>query len=301
MFRLTFATLAALTTLLLAALPAAYAQDDATPETTSEAVTSGYAAVNGLDMYYEIHGSGEPLVVLHGAYMSVDTMADFIRPLAASRQVIGVELQGHGRTADIDRPLRYDLLAGDVVALLDQLGVQQADVFGYSFGGGVALQLAISYPERVDRLAVASMLFDSAGYHPGMMEMFETITPEMFAGSPMETEYLRLAPNPDGFATLVQKLAELDSQPLDWSPESIQSITAPTLLIFGDADVITLDHAIEMFGLRGGGVNGDIVGLPDAQLAILPGTSHIGIIFRANLLVPMLTGFFDETPVMPAF
>ena len=288
--------------IFLATTPAAFAQDDATetPEGAEMTAQTGYASVNGLEMYYEIHGSGEPLVVLHGAYMSIDALGELIPRLAETRQVIAVELQGHGRTADIDRPLRYETMADDVAALLDELGIERADIFGFSMGGGVALQVAIRHPERVDKLIVASMPYHSNGYHPGMMEFFDQITPEMFAGSPMESEFLRFNPdNPEGFATLVAKLVELDTQVQDWSPESIQGITAPTLLIFGDSDVVTIEHAVEMFGLRGGGVNGDIVGLPESQLAIIPGATHITVLMRVNLLAPMITEFLDSTAPQP--
>ena len=303
MLRSTLAALAAAAGIFLAATPTVFAQDEATetPEGAEVTVQGSYADVNGLHMYYEIHGSGEPLVVLHGAYMTIEWMGDLIPELAKSRQVIAVELQGHGHTADIDRPLTYEAMADDVAALLDELGIEKADMFGYSMGGGVAMQVAIRHPERVDKLISMSMPYNSNGYYPGMMEFFETITPEMFAGSPMETEFQRFNPdNPDGFATLVTKLATLDTTVQDWSPETMQAITAPTLLIFGDSDVITLAHAVEMFGLRGGNVNGDIVGLPESQLAIVPGTSHTSVISRVNILVPTITEFLDDT-VPPSF
>jgi pimeloyl-ACP methyl ester carboxylesterase len=269
----------------------------ALPAAAQDAPTSGYADVNGLSMYYEVHGEGEPLVFLHGGYMSIDTMRDLVTRLAETRQVIAAEMQGHGRTADIDRPFSYEQLADDVVVLMDSLDVEKADVFGYSFGGGIALQLGIRHPERVDQLVVASMPYSSEGYHDGMMEMFGMMTADMFAGTPIVDEYARLAPNPDGLPLLVEKLAALDATPYDWA-EAIQTISAPTLLIFGDADVIRPDHAVEMFGLMGGGANGDMVGLPNTQLAIMPGTTHISIVFQPDLLVSMVNTFLSG---MPAF
>ena len=269
--------------------PFTFAQDEAATE-------SGYASVNGLEMYYEIQGEGEPLVVLHGAYMSIPLMGEFIPRLAETRQVIAPELQGHGRTADIDRPITYEQMADDVAALLDELGIEKADFFGYSMGGGVALQVAIRHPGLVDRLAVASMPYNTEGYHPGMIDMIKTLTAEAFAGSPVEVDYMQLAPNPENFPVLVEKLVQLDSQVQDWPAEDIQAMESPTLLFFGDSDVIRLEHAVEMFNLRGGGVNGDMTGLPSAQLAVLPATTHLGVMFRVDWVVPMLTEFLDAPP-----
>lgn len=234
----------------------------------------GYAEVNGLKMYYEIHGTGQPLVVLHGAYMTIETMGEIVPSLAETRQVIAVELQGHGHTADIDRPLTYEHMADDVAALLHRLGIEEADVFGFSMGGATALQVAIRHPEVVRKLVVASASYTSDGMHPELLEMIPSITPEAFAGSPIEEEYLRRAPNPDNFPTLVAKLKRLDMEPFAWPKEDIRGIEAPTLLIIGDSDAIRLEHAVEMFGLLGGGVMGDLAGLPKSQLAVLPGTAH---------------------------
>jgi pimeloyl-ACP methyl ester carboxylesterase len=176
-----------------------------------------YAEVNGLNMYYEIHGTGQPLVLLHGAYMTIDAMGEIVPALAETRQVIAVELQGHGHTADIDRPLSYEQMADDVAALLRLLGIENADVFGYSMGGGVALQVAVRHPEVVRKLVVASASYTSDGMHPELLEMIPALTPEAFAGSPIEEAYLRTAPNPDDFPTLVVKLKQLDMEPFAWS------------------------------------------------------------------------------------
>src|SRR5215203_2147 len=257
-----------------------------------------YAEVNGLNMYYEIHGTGEPLVVLHGAYMTIDAMGEIVPELAKTRQVIAVELQGHGRTADVDRPLSYEQMADDTAALLRHLGIEQADVFGFSTGGGVALQVAIRHPEVVRKLVVASASYTSDGMQPELLEMTPTITPEAFAGSPIEEAYLRTAPNPDDFPNLVTKLKRLDMEPFAWPQEDIRGIEAPTLLIIGDSDAIRLEHAIDMFRLLGGGVMGDLAGLPKSQLAVLPGTAHFippgsGLMDRTDWLVSMIGPFLD--------
>jgi pimeloyl-ACP methyl ester carboxylesterase len=233
-----------------------------------------YASVNGLQMYYEIHGSGQPLVLLHGAYMTIETMGEIVPSLAETRQVVAVELQGHGHTADIDRPLSYEQMADDVSALLAEIGIDQADVFGYSMGGGVALQVAVRHPEVVRKLVVASISYTSDGMYPEVLATIDTITPEVFAGSPIEETYLRSAPNPEDFPNLVAKLKQLDMEHYAWPQEDIRGISAPTLLIIGDSDAIRPEHAVELFGLLGGGVMGDLTGLPKSQLAVLPGTTH---------------------------
>ncbi len=262
---------------------------------TSIAARTGYAPVNGLDMYYEIHGDpsadNPPLVLLHGAYGTASMFGPLIPALAANRQVIVPEMQAHGHTADTDRPIRYETMADDVAALLDHLGIAQADVFGYSMGGGIAIRLAVQHPDRVRKLIAASASSTSDGMYPEMLAMIETITPEMMMAAPFYAEYVQIAPNPDGFPTLVEKLKDLDAQPFAWPDDEVRAIPAPTLLIFGDADIITPDHMVELFRLRGGGVAGDLVGLPPAQLAVIPGASHIGVIQRADLLLPMIETF----------
>jgi pimeloyl-ACP methyl ester carboxylesterase/mannose-6-phosphate isomerase-like protein (cupin superfamily) len=257
-----------------------------------------YASVNGLEMYYEIHGTGRPLVVLHGAYMTIETMREIVPSLAETRQVIAVELQGHGHTADIDRPLTYEHMADDIAALLRHLVIEEADVFGYSMGGGVALQVAIRHPEVVRKLVVASASYTSDGMYPEVLATIETITPEAFAGSPLEEAYLRTAPSPEAFPNLVAKLKQLDMEPYAWPPEDIRGIEAPTLIVIGDSDAIRPEHAVELFRLLGGSVMGDLSGLPKSQLAVLPGTTHFvppgfGLLDRADWLVSMIDEFLD--------
>ncbi|HZB83572.1 MAG TPA: alpha/beta hydrolase [Rubrobacteraceae bacterium] len=257
-----------------------------------------YAEVNGLNMYYEIHGTGQPLVLLHGAYMTIDLMGEVVPALAETRQVVAAELQGHGRTADIDRPLTYEQMADDIAALLHYLVIEKADVFGYSMGGGVAFQVAIRHPEVVRKLVVASASYTSDGMHPELLEMIPTLTPETFAGSPIEEAYLRTAPHPDDFPTLVAKMKQLDMEPFAWPPEDIRGIAGPTLLIVGDSDVIRLEHAVELFRLLGGGVMGDLTGLPKSQLAVLPSTTHFvppgsGVLDRGDWLLSIIGEFLD--------
>jgi pimeloyl-ACP methyl ester carboxylesterase len=259
---------------------------------------TGYAPVDGLDLYYEVHGEGPPVLLLHGAYMTVELMAPLLDGLARSREVIAVEQQGHGRTADIDRPITYEQMADDGAAVLRHLGIDRADVVGYSMGGGVALQLTIRHPGVVRKLVVASASYTSDGMHQVALEMFPSITPELFAGSPIEEAYLRTAPNPGNFPQLVDKLKRLDTTPYAWPADDIRRIAAPTFIVVGDSDVVRLQHTVEMFELLGGGVMGDLGQLPASQLAVLPGTSHFvppgsGLLDRADWLMAMVGPFLD--------
>jgi pimeloyl-ACP methyl ester carboxylesterase len=250
---------------------------------------AGFAPINGLEMYYEIHGGGAPLVVLPGAYMSVELMGDLVPALAKSRQVIGVEFQGHGHTADIDRPFSYEQFADDTAALLGHVGIEQADVYGYSLGGGVALQLGLRHPGRVRKLVIASASYSSDGVYAEVLGEIENITPDNFDGTPWRDAYDRAAPDPSAFPTLVEKLTQLDMTSFAWP---IDDLTAPTLVLNGDSDGIRLEHAVEMFRRLGGGVFGDLAPeLPASQLAILPGTTHVGMLERADWISAMVAKF----------
>ena len=257
-----------------------------------------YATLGDLRMYYEIHGEGRPLLLMHGAYMSIDLMQPLLGELAKGRQVIAFEAQGHGRTSDADRPITYEGMADDADALLAHLGIEQADVFGFSMGGGTALQLVIRHPQRVRRLIVAAAGYRADSMHPEALAMFPTITPELFAGSPIEAEYQRLAPDPARFPELVAKLKQLDTTAFAWPDEDISGIRSPTLIVLGDSDGVRLEHAVQMFRLLGGGVMGDLSGMPTNQLAVLPGTSHfvppgVGLLDRHEWLMALIAPFLD--------
>lgn len=261
---------------------------------------SGYVEVNGLNMYYERHGQGGvPLVLLHGAFSSIhNSFGLLIEALSAGREVIGFDLQGHGRTADIDRPMRLETLADDVLAAMDALGVQQFDVFGYSSGGAVGLLLAIHHPDRVRKLVPLSVTYRLDGIHAGLMDGMGQMQPSMMYGSPWHTEYMQLNPKPD-FDALFWKKTEMDKHIKDIPDEEIQSIKAPVLLIAGDSDLPTLEHLTKFFRLLGGGIFGDTpAGMPKSQLAILPGASHVTAPYQAPLLTSMIPAFLDraETP-----
>ena len=265
------------------------------------------ARINGLDMYYEVHGTGEPLVLLHGAYMNIENnWAAVIPTLARDHQVIAVELQAHGRTSDRDTPISYEGMAADVAALLDHLNIGKAALFGYSMGGGVAIRLALDHPEKVSRIVAASSGFSYNEQVVGkeFMAMVETITPEMFAGTIFETEYKKLAPQPENFPVLVEKLKQLDLATFDWTAE-FATISVPSLYIFGDADIVGMDYIASLHKLAGGIINGDTYGLPKTQLMVLPGTSHTGVFFNprnVEIIKQVVPAFLtQELPAKPSF
>ena len=255
-----------------------------------------YASVNGLEMYYEVHGEGEPLILIHGGLGGVAEFGQLPSLLSETRQVIAVELQAHGRTADIDRPLSFDAMADDIAALIEHLGFENADIMGFSLGGAVALRTAIQHPDVVRKLVLVSTPYSLEGIHPefraGMSAMNEEAAAFMLE-TPMYQLYSSIAPNVDDWATLVGKVGALMSTDFDWS-EDIAGITTPTLIIAGDSDFIYPSHPVELLELLGGGVAGGMVEtVPTAQLAILPGTIHFTILSRTDLLLPLINPFLD--------
>jgi pimeloyl-ACP methyl ester carboxylesterase len=267
----------------------------------TDTARGNYADINGLTMYYEVHGAGDgpPLVLLHGAFSAIGTSFGRLLPgLAAGRTVIGVEQQAHGHTADIDRPLSYEQMGEDTAVLLRHLGIDQADLFGYSMGAAVALGVALRHPRLVRKLVFMSGTFNLTGVHPGLMDGMGEMQPEMMHGSMWHDEYLRIAPRPEDFNTLFAKKQAADQNIREWSADEVAALQAPTMIVIGDSDLTRPEHAVEMFRLLGGGVFGDVAGLPKSRLAILPGTTHVSIADRADWLVPMVTEFLDMP--MPA-
>jgi pimeloyl-ACP methyl ester carboxylesterase len=254
--------------------------------------------VNGMQMYYEVSGEGDPLVVLHGAYMNIPSMGEIIPLLAKSHKVYALELQGHGRTTDIDRPITYPNLADDVAAFMDKVGLQKADVFGYSMGAAAGLQLAIRHPEKVDQLAAASVAYDAKGWQPAFTAFIPQMKVEMFVSmEPFASEYKKLAANPDGFPKLVEKLIQLEKEPMAWEAD-VKKLKTPVLIIAGDADVSTLEHNVALLRLLGGGGMGDMgQPLPASRLVVLPATSHTAVIGQAETLAGFINAFLKgETP-----
>ncbi len=246
------------------------------------AVKSGYVLVNGLNMYYEVRGTGRPLVLIHGGVCTIDTCFGKVRPLLAKNwKTVAVELQGHGHTADVDRPLTFEHLAEDTYALLRQLKIENADFVGYSIGGGVALQIAMRHPDLVHKLVVIGTTYNNQGLVPGLLLVFKTMKPEDIPEEFREA-YERTAPDPKHWSMLVAKVMKLGLESKGWRPEEIQSIKAPVLVMIGDADIVRPEHAVQMFRL-----------LPHAQLAVLPGSDHFLPMQRSDWAVPMIEAFLN--------
>ena len=269
------------------------------PPPSSDIVRKGFAPVNGLNLYFEIHGAGRPLVLLHGGLGGAGVMfGDLIPRLADGRQVIGVDLQAHAHTADIDRPFSWEGFAEDVAGLIRYLGLERADLMGYSLGGGVALRTALSHPEVTRRLVLVSAPCRRRGWYPEVLEGMAAMTAEAasgMAGSPLHAAYVRVAPRPEDWPLLVAKTGELLQREYDWCGE-LAGIRMPVMVVVGDADSIPPAHAAEMFALLGGGkgdAGWDGSRRPESRLAILPGTTHYNS-FASPLLAPAVISFLDE-------
>jgi len=263
-----------------------------------------YADVNGICLYYEEHGSGRPLILLHGGYGTGEMFAAILPLLASGRQVITVDLQGHGRTADVDRPLRFQTMGDDIAALIRHLGLPQADVMGYSLGAGTALRTAIQHPALVRRLAIVSHPVRHDGWFPQSLAGFDQMGPafaEAMKQSPLYEIYSRVAPRVEDWPVLVDKMGAMLRQDYDWSPE-VAKITAPVMLVYGDADSVRPAHIAEFYALLGGGLrdaNWDGSARPVARLAILPSHTHYDIFFSpdlVNAVVPFLDAASLEPP-----
>lgn len=283
--------------------PAAVSKDTITSKAIKPADT-GYADVNGLKMYYEVYGQGKPVVLIHGSYMNIPLNWSHIIPLLVAKnfKVIVPEMQAHGRTKDIPRAFTYEAMADDVSGLLKHLKTDSADIVGYSMGGAVAFQFAVRHPEQLRRLVILSGTYAHDGWWPDVEASFASFTPDMFRGTPIQKQYDSLGNDPAKFDDYVKKVISVDLKPYDWSKE-VKNIKAPLFMVIGDADGVRYDHAIELFKAKGGGKMGDMHGLPKSRLAILPGTTHIGMMQRTDWLIPMITDFLDSdlNPAPPMF
>jgi len=260
---------------------------------------TGYAPVNGLKMYYEIRGQGEPVVLLHGAFMAISNnfhWAEWIGELSKTRKVIAIEMQGHGRTADTGRDFTYDNLADDVAALLDHLKIPSADVIGYSLGGGVALNCAIRHPDKVRKVVSISAVFRQNGWTKEGLDAFPNLTAEAFKGTLIEADYKRLSPTPNEFPNFVKRVLSVDLKPHDFGADKLKATKAPMFFIHGDADGVRLDYIAEAFRLKGGEVHGDMRPRSASRLAILPDTTHVTLLNRRQTIVPMVNDFLDAKP-----
>lgn len=250
---------------------------------TGDRVEGGYARIGDLDMYYEVHGAGHPpLLLLHGGLSSIEaSFAKVLPHFAGTRRVVAVEQQGHGRTADRDRPLSFERMADDTAALLRRLGIEEADAFGYSDGGIIALGMAIRHPGLLRRIVVAGTNIDNDGLEPEVLRMFRTAGPKDMPAS-LRAAYERVAPDPGGWPGLVAKVMRLAVDFPGWKPEDIRSITAPTLVVVGDTDIVRAEHAVAMFRM-----------LRRARLAVLPGTGHGLRLDDPGWLLAMVDEFLD--------
>jgi len=263
------------------------------------ACSGQYAEVNGINLYYETHGTGRPMILLHGGLGSGEMFGPILPSLTEHHQVIAVDLQGHGRTADIDRPIDVRLMADDVAALIDHLGLQKPDVVGYSLGGGVALQVAIKYPEKVRRLVSASANIRRSAIYPEMLEQQGQVSAaaaDFLKGTPMFELYQRVAPRPEDFPRLLDKIGQSMAKDFDLTDE-VRGLRVPTLVVAADADMAPPSHYTEIFnlldgGLRDGGWMGE--GRPKGghALAILPGLTHYNLL--SPLFAAVTLAFLDQ-------
>jgi len=259
---------------------------------------TGYAPVNGLKMYYEIHGKGEPVVLLHGSFMALTNFnwPEMMAALAKSRQVIAVEMQGHGRTADIDRDITHANLADDIAALLDYLKIGKADLIGYSMGAGVAMEAAIRHPQKVRKVVSISGVFRDNGWVQEALDAYPNFTAEALKGTPIEADYKRLSPTPNEFPNFVKRVIAQDLKPYDFGAEKLKATPAPIFFIHGDADGVRLDHIAEMFRLKGGEIMGDMRPRSASRLVVLPDTTHVTLMQKIDIIAPMINDFLDAKP-----
>lgn len=310
-----FAMIAGAATMAAIPQPAAAAQTSAAdrpaPDAPRNEPKRGHVDVAGAAIHYQLHGDlgggKRPLLVLHGSFMSGDAMMPLITPFTASRPVIAIDARGQGRSGGVDGELSYERMADDAAAVLAELGVKKADVLGYSMGGTMAIALAVRHPDKIDKQVILSGTSRLDGWYPEVLDAIGKLTPEVFAGSPIESEYKRLSPSPKKFAAMIEKVKALETKPLSWSDEDVRRIRGKTMVIVGDADGVTLDHAIALFKLRGGGdvgaaTQGFLTAPPRARLAILPATSHVGIMSETATIATMVTPFLDDqAPPPPSF
>jgi pimeloyl-ACP methyl ester carboxylesterase len=266
----------------------------------------GHLPINCLSLYYEVYGELSaskvpPLLLIPGAFMATDSMASWVTAFADERTVIIFDQQGHGRTPNTSRTMSYEQFADDAAELLRALKVERADVMGYSQGGGVAIQLALRHPALVNKLVSLSATFRKDGWYPSVPEAIKGLRTKDFAGTPVETAFKEHTPDAKAFDAYLDKMKVLNSEDQNISDAQMRSISATTMVIIGDADGVTLEHAVAMFKLRGGGdeeaaASGMLQKVPAARLVVLPAMSHIGIAGESAVLVPKVTAFLDDVP-----
>jgi len=265
----------------------------------------GYVLANGVNYYYEIHGRGEPLLLLHGGLGSIDMFEPLLPTLTKARQVVAVDLHGHGRTALGDRPISLIDIGNDLAVVLKQLGYETVDVLGYSFGGGAAFRLAVQHPALVRRLVVASAPYARDGFHAEMLPLQAAVgaaMAEQMKQTPMYTSYVAVAPKPQDFPRLLDRMGELMRTPYDWA-EDVKKLQMPVMLIFGDADMIRPEHIVSFYQLLGGGLR-DAGWMREHmsknRLAILPDLTHYEV-FMSPLLVTTALPFLNGQSNAPSW
>ncbi|SDP29763.1 Pimeloyl-ACP methyl ester carboxylesterase [Mucilaginibacter sp. OK268] len=258
----------------------------------SKPADSGYVPVNGTKVYYEVYGEGRPIVLLHGAFMTIEgNWGQLIPELSKTRKVIAIELQGHGHTPFSDRKLSHAILASDVAGVMDHLKVDSADVVGYSFGGSVAYQFAIQSPKRLRKLVIISSTYKSTGWRPEIANAFKGMKPEMFANSPMKAAYDAVAPDKTKWTKFLEQMIAFAGEPFDLGDSNIAKISAPVLIISGDNDGLDKVELAKTYQLLGGGVSADLAPMPKSHLAIVPSQSHVGLMMQTNTILGYLNGF----------
>ena len=254
--------------------------------------SSGYAPVNGIKVYYEVYGEGRPLVLLHGAFMTIDlNWGQLIPELSKTRKVIAIELQGHGHTPYSERKLSHATLASDVEGVMDYLKIDSADVAGYSFGGAVAYQFAIQSPKRLRKLVIISSTYNSSGWLPSVNNAFKALKPEFFANTPMHTAYDAVAPDKTKWTKFMEQMIAFAAVPFDFGDSNISKISAPVLIISGDNDGLDKMELIKTYKLLGGGVAADMGPMPASQLAIVPGQGHVSLMMQTLTILTYLNNF----------
>jgi pimeloyl-ACP methyl ester carboxylesterase len=253
---------------------------------------SGYVPVNGIKVYYKVHGEGRPIVLLHGAFMTIGTnWGELIPELSKTRKVIAIELQGHGHTQFSDRKLSRATLASDVEGVMDYLKIDSADVAGYSFGGTVAYQLAIQSPKRVRKLVIISSTYKSNGWLPEVNSAFKTMKPELFANTPMKAAYDVVAPDKTKWTKFLEQMIAFSNVPFNMGETNIAKITSPVLLISGDNDGLDKIELIKTYQLLGGAICADFGAMPKSQLAVVPSQSHVSLMTQTKTILGYLDSF----------
>jgi pimeloyl-ACP methyl ester carboxylesterase len=257
-------------------------------------IDSGYAPVNGIKVYYEVYGEGKPIILLHGAYMTIETnWGQLIPELSKTRKVIAIELQGHGHTPFSDRKLSRVTLASDVEGVMDYLKIDSADVAGYSFGGSVAYQLAIQSPKRLRKLVIISSTYKSSGWMPEINNAFKSMKPELFTNTPMQAAYDAVAPDKTKWTKFLEQMIALAGEPYNMGENNIAKITSPVLLIAGDNDGLDKIELIKTYQLLGGAVCADFGAMPKSQLAIVPSQGHVSLMKQTQTIFGYLDSFLQ--------